>query len=351
MKICFCNTIGTWGGGEKWHYEMATALSQLRYEVHFIVSKSGQIDRKLDKKIKKKCLSIGKFSFLNPFKYYNLVSYFRNNAFDAVLINSPSELKLVARAAKAAKINKVIYRRGSDVVVKNKMLNKYLLEKVVDIIIANSQATKASLLKSGINIAGKIVTINNGIQPPSKEYAKVVNKIPVIAAVGRLSKQKGFDLLIQVAAKLKERGKAFIIRIAGEGELRTELEELIKTFGVADCVQLIGFSDDVFNFINQCDVFALSSRYEGFGYVTVEAMYMKKPVIAFDTSSTSEIVKQDETGFLIPCYDIDLFADKLFRLLNNKDTLQMFGNAGYIRAMNMFNFKKTIDKIKELIFQ
>ncbi|MBN2166630.1 MAG: glycosyltransferase [Marinilabiliaceae bacterium] len=351
MRICFCNTIKSWGGGEKWHYEMATELANINdYQISFITNNKSQLAKKLSSHlITPYFISIGNISFLNPFKTYKLITYFKKNHFDAVILNSPSELKTVAIAAKIVKIKKIIYRRGSDVVVKNSFLNRFLLEKVVTTIIANSNATKESLLKTGLNISDKIYLIPNGIKPPSIIKSSPETDTVIIGAIGRLAPEKGFDLLIDICKLLRDQKLNFKIKIAGSGNEESNLRNQIEQHQLNDIVELVGFVNDPFNFLSQCDIFALSSRYEGFGYVVVEAMFAKKPVVAFDISSVRDLIYEGETGYIVPAYQINAFADKVKQLLLNKETRISFGEKGSQIAFEKFNFKTSLEHFLNVI--
>lgn len=328
---------------------MAIAMADKGHEVSFLLDKQGIISQRLDNRVKQIHISIGRLSFLNRLLYHRLLKVFKHNSFDAVVINSPTELKVVAPAAKAAGIKHVIYRRGSDVSVKNNWLNRYLLEGVTDKIIANSQATKASLLATGLKIDDKIVVINNGVHAPQKEYLNVNNKLPVIGAVGRLSPQKGFDILIDTVYVLKHKGVQFILKIAGEGSERAILEAKIQEKGLEDTIELVGFQENVYSFLGGCDIFALSSRYEGFGYVMVEAMFSQLPVVAFNISSAQEIIEHGVTGFLVKPYDINEFSDALQELIQQRGLCAKLGSKGYERAFRDYNFEKSTVRLLNLI--
>ncbi|TAJ15257.1 glycosyltransferase family 1 protein [Marinilabiliaceae bacterium JC017] len=353
LKICFCNTMKSWGGGEKWHYEMAKALSERGYDVHFILTLGSEIDKRIkENKIIPHYLKVANLSFLDPFKHKKLVTFFRNQGFDALLVNNPTELKLVAPAAKRAGIKKIIYRRGSDVVVKKKILNQIVFEKIVTDIIANSNATRSSLLYSGMNIADKITVINNGIHPPKESGSQQVltdNQTIIIGAVGRLSKEKGFHHLISIAKILTDNGKDFKIKIAGRGGQRSELEKQISENGLHGKVELVGFINNVYDFLGNCDIFALPSRYEGFGYVMVEAMFTKKPIVAFEISAAKEIVIHGQTGLLAKPFDLNDFANHLMTLMDNKNLCRKFGLQGEKKAYENYLFDKSVDKILKLI--
>jgi len=347
MRIVFCNTIGSWGGGEKWHYDTACELADQGHSVYFLLHPHGSIKQKLvDKSIQILECRIGNLSFLNPAKFFKLFVKLKSIHADAILINRPAELKIVAFVAKCVGIKHIIYRRGSDVAVKKSKLNSILLENIVTQIIANSTATKRSLLKSGLAIESKIKIIYNGIRQSMPEvFSRKTSDIKVVGAAGRLVNQKGFDLLLLVAAQLKERGHRFRIEIAGEGPDRPALEQQIQALELSSYVILKGFVSDMPSFFQACDVFVLPSRYEGFGYVMVEAMLAQKPVIAFKTSSATDIVSDNETGFLVDAFDLSQFADKIAMLITNGELASAMGQKGYQRALERFPLKKATEEL------
>ncbi|MCU4166014.1 glycosyltransferase [Carboxylicivirga caseinilyticus] len=350
MNICFCNTNKSWGGGEKWHLEMATAFSELEgYKVSFLLAEKSVLNQKINsEKIHKLLFDVNKFSFLNPFKSSRLKKLLLAHHFDLIIFNGPNELKLVAKVAKACGIKKIIYRRGSDKVIKNSFINRNLLENIVTNIIANSEATRLSLLKSGIRIEDKIQVINNGIIPPKNKYPENKNNPTVIGALGRLEPQKGFDLLIQSASVLKNMAVDFKLIIGGSGSKETELRALVTENNLEENIEFAGFIEDSYGFLSKCDVFALSSRYEGFGYVMVEAMFCSLPVVAYNTSSAKEIVIHNETGLLIENYNINEFANALAQLIKNKEFCIELGQKGNQRAFDYFSFGDSVNKIKKI---
>ena len=347
MKILFCNTIKSWGGGEKWHYDTACDLAQHGYDIYFLRNKTSILSTKLQSEpIKSIDVDITNLSFLNPFKVASSIIQLIKIKPDAIIINRPAELKIYAPAAKIAGIKKIIYRRGSDVVVKKTLFNRLLLEKIVTHIIANSTATKNSLLKTGLKIEKKISIIHNGIKIPSPQTDfQIKNDIPIIAAAGRLDNVKGFDLLILIAESLKKINSRFRIEIAGEGSERQRLEQMIAERDLKQHVILKGFNENIHQFFHSCNLFVLTSRYEGFGFVIVEAMIARKAIIAYNLSSTGDIIDDNETGFLITPFQIDEFTKKIDYLLNNESLALEMGVKGYERASKLFSIEKANEKL------
>ncbi|MFT3741003.1 MAG: glycosyltransferase [Breznakibacter sp.] len=352
MKIVLCNTIRSWGGGEKWHYEMACELSRRGHEIYFILHPNSVLAQKImGQAIVPVKMSIGNLSFFNPITLCRIYRTLRGIIPDVLIINRPAEMKVLALMGKCAGIRQIVYRRGSDVTVKNNLVNRFFLEKMVNKIIANSEATKRSLLITGMHLDKKIRVIYNGVGIPCAEREHNVSKYRmIVGAVGRLSKQKGFDLLVDIAASLKERKVDGVeIQIVGEGSERENLERAIAEKGLRDYLVLKGFREDVAGFLNRCDVFVLTSRYEGFGYVVVEAMLCGCPVVAFDVSSISEIVQDGSTGYLVPAFDLDRFVDKVEFLIENKELGMEMGQRGRQIAEQYFSFDASVDRLVKFI--
>ena len=224
-----------------------------------------------------------------------------------------------------------IYRRGSAIPVKNTFLNRYIFKNVVTEIISNSEETTKTLTCCNPEIAKKKITVlYNGIDtgkfsPAEKENPR--HRPFVIGNAGRLSKQKAQHHLIELAENLRDRAVLFTIRVAGDGELREDLASQTRAKNLQDCIQWEGFVSDIQSFLNTLDVFILTSHWEGFGYVLIEAMLCGLPVIAFNISSNPEIVEDGKTGYLIPPYDMVKLAEAVERLRTNPAEAQEMGQA------------------------
>ena len=104
--------------------------------------------------------------------------------------------------------------------------------------------------------------------------------------------------------------------IVGEGPMRTELEGLIQSLSLSGLVQLCGFRNDIPDFISALDLFVSSSRWEGLPIALVEAMLLKRPVVATDVGGVSEVVKPGETGYLLPPGDPNVLAKCVLQALD-----------------------------------
>lgn len=139
--------------------------------------------------------------------------------------------------------------------------------------------------------------------------------VPVVLGAGRLTAQKGFDVLIEAFARLR-RTRACRLIILGEGPLRAALEARAGALGVATDVDLPGMVPDPLPYMGRAALFALSSRYEGLGNVVIEALAAGAPVVSTDCpSGPAEILEGGRYGELVPVEDTDALASAMARAL------------------------------------
>lgn len=356
--ICFFNGNKAWGGGEKWYFDMACRLKKLHYKVVAVSNIESALLMKLRlKKIPTFTTRLSNLSFINPVTIFKLYRFFKRSGVNTVIINLSSDLKIAGIAAKLAGVKKIIYRRGSAIPIKNTFLNRFIFKHLVTEVIANSEETKRTIVQNNPKMFdfSKIHVIYNGIDMDefNKSELQPIYKhgkgFHLIGNSGRLVHQKGQKYLIDLALILKNKGYNFKILIAGDGELHSQLKQYATNLGVQDEVVFLGFVKDIRAFMDQIDVFALTSLWEGFGYVIAEAMACAKPVVAFNNSSNPELVKNKENGFLVPFPDINSFAEKIELLLNDTELRNNMGEKSVQIFHNNFTIDKTIEKLEKLL--
>lgn len=144
------------------------------------------------------------------------------------------------------------------------------------------------------------------------------NNIRIILAVGRFSFPKNYSNLLSAISILKEQlNTHFILLIAGDGELREEIEKLIKKLNISDNVILLGRRRDIPELMSACDAFVLSSDYEGLPTVLIEALACQAHVVSTEVSGANEII--GEYGYIVPVKDSEKLAKAIIKVLNFKE--------------------------------
>jgi glycosyltransferase involved in cell wall biosynthesis len=188
-----------------------------------------------------------------------------------------------------------------------------------DHVIAVSKGVARDLSDRSGLAPDRIKTIYNPVFTPeiwkraeeAPEHRWFCEEIPVVLAVGKLKKQKDFATLIRAFARLRARRPVRLV-ILGEGPEREALRSLVTRLRVERDVDLLGFRENPFSLMRRASVFALSSAWEGFGNVLVEAMACGAPVVSTRCpSGPEEILDDGRYGRLVPVGDPGAFCDAL----------------------------------------
>ncbi|KYG80575.1 glycosyltransferase involved in cell wall biosynthesis [Roseivirga ehrenbergii] len=357
-NICFLNSTRFWGGGEKIHFDYAIKFRDRGYNVCFAASKSNPLAEKASQNsFPVFHVTLKNLSFLNPIKYLRLIRFYKKQNIDVVIISASHDTKVGAIAAKMAGVKKIVLYRALAAPVKNRFLNRHLYKKVFTHVIANSLETRRTMLLELTSIStDDVAIVYQGLDIQSIDHQNI-NRLDfgkdkfIIGNAGRLTRQKGQHHLIDIAKQLKSKNLNFKIIIAGAGELESTLKERINHEQLTNEVELMGFTNDVNSFMHSIDVFALTSEWEGFGYVLAEAMIASKPLVAFNITSNPELIQEGKNGFLPTYGDTKAFSDQLLLLANDKELRMKMGISGREIVEKRFQLDQIISDFEKCIKQ
>jgi teichuronic acid biosynthesis glycosyltransferase TuaC len=229
--------------------------------------------------------------------------------------------------------------------------------KSADKLITVSQKNRDILInKLGVR-SDKIKLIQNGFNPKifkfiNEEKCREELGLPhdkkIILNIGRLDKVKGHEYLIRAIYKVIKSRSDILCIIVGNGPLKKELNTLIKDLKLDNYIQLIGEKshNEIPLWINACDLFVLPSLNEGFPTVIPEALSCGKPVIATNVGETSEIIHNDNFGYILEPKNENILAEKILLSLNKRwDTKKII-----LYAKNNYTWQHISNHILKLYY-
>ena len=150
-----------------------------------------------------------------------------------------------------------------------------------------------------------------------------------IICVGRLLPQKGFDYLMEAWNLIAKKYDSWEIAIFGDGDLKTTLNNKITEYNLSDSMKIHNPTDKIFDEYNNSSIYVLSSRFEGFPLVLLEAMSFGLPCVAFDCPhGPSDIITHGEDGLIVPLGDIRKLAEAIeWMITHREERLRMSNNA------------------------
>jgi len=231
-----------------------------------------------------------------------------------------------------------------------KLINVHVVvskSMVKDAIEAGSNPSKIRVIYNGIDLK-KIQSIRRRTNILQR-YGLTKNYL-ILLYLGRLHPKKCPDDLIKAFAKVVQRVPNAKLIFAGKGGERENLEKLASSLNVDDKVIFTGFvsEDEKWNLLKNCEIFLLPSIIEGHPISLIEAMACGKPVIATDSGPFSEIVRNGETGILVPVHSPDCLADGIIDLALDDERRREIGKKARENVENRFDINKIADDYLEI---
>lgn len=231
------------------------------------------------------------------------------------------------------------------------------LSRYADRVVTVSKVLEEEVIGMGF-LKEKTLTIYNGLdfsemnekadEPVEDKYSGFFSDTsPIIVSVGRLSAQKNYTMLIDSFARLRGEKDARLV-IIGDGEEYEALSARCRKLGISDYVLFTGWVKNPYKYLKQSDIFVLSSLWEGFPNVLLEAMALGLPVISTDCpTGPNEIITNDDVGVLVPVNDIDALFHRMKDILSDKNLWKKLSLNGKKRAMD-FSIEKKAKEYENL---
>jgi glycosyltransferase involved in cell wall biosynthesis len=218
--------------------------------------------------------------------------------------------------------------------------------------IANCQAARDALLNDERPPVDRVHVLENGVDLNRfLAIAPVGARARYVGAVANLRPVKGLDLLVAAAIELRDEFPDVTFMVAGEGELRTGLQEQIRTGGMEGRFRLLGSQKDVPQFLAGLDVAVLPSRAEGMSNAILEYMAAGRPIVASATGATPELIRDGIEGLVVPPGDTTALVGAIRRLLTDRNLAQRLGASARRRAQDRYSRAAMVRRFEEFYIQ
>jgi glycosyltransferase involved in cell wall biosynthesis len=321
-KICFfISSISNTGGTERVCSEISNKLSTLGYRVTILSMYGSTPYFKLDTSIQ--ILSVfpvrRRFKVQVPILPGKLRSRLRRISPD-MLINVDSALFLLSSVAGAGLgFKNVVWEHFNfnfSISVIRKLSRK-LAARYSSAIVVLTQADYTVWKKSS-SCRAPVVIINN--PSPFTVVDEINERQHIVLSIGRLTYQKGFDRLLDAWAILKSKDSSdWQLHIVGSGELKDALDKQIKHYKLSSSVHLFPATQQIENHYRDAAIYCLSSRFEGFPMVLLEAQSYGLPIVSFNCQTGPEEIVVNGSGILVKDGDAEALAEELLHLTSNEN--------------------------------
>jgi glycosyltransferase involved in cell wall biosynthesis len=315
----------------------------------------------------------------------NLITFFREYKEGVAVLdklNKEYDFKLVYTHTLAALIGIIFANKRKikhlwhvqEIIAKPKIFN-LAFKKLLSLncnhkVIYDSKATMNFWIKNNKTLTAKSMAVWNGIELNNiqtfkdedlveirENYFKSNKDEIIIALVGRINSWKGQQLLLTAFNILSKTNQNIKLVYLGSAPPNQEIFEIdlknkIKEYNLEEKVIIIPFQKDITKFWNSIDIAVVpSTEPEPFGMVVIEAMLAKKPVVASNHGGPTEIVIDNETGFLFESSNEILLANAILKLVDNPNLRNSFGEKGYQRVLNTFSLESHVNHFEKIFYE
>lgn len=218
--------------------------------------------------------------------------------------------------------------------------------RIADVLLANSRAVATDYEAWAGLERGRVDVIPNGVDVSRVQVASLEPvppipglspEVPTLVTVGRLSREKNIEMLVECCRRLENSGQPVNLVIVGHGELESELRAAIGRAGVGHRIALVGGSAHPEAYVERGDLFVLASRIEGMPNALLEAQALGRAAVATAAGGAAEVVEHEITGLVVPVDDVDAFVAAVRQLINDPEVRSAMGRRATARVARHFS--------------
>ena len=348
-KILYAITKSSWGGAQRYVYDLATNLPKNTYEVAVALGGDGPLVSRLQA-AGVRTVAVNSFTrdvslFRDLRAFHELFLLFRAETPDVVHLNSAKAVSIGALAARIAGVPHIVATiHGSAsgetwrpwwqraLIRSIERVSRTLATETI-VVSVRDQERGTTLVQNGIG----------SINFKTKEAARGTLGLPddrlVIGTIGELTKNKNHTLLIEAVGACAPTHITLVI--IGAGEMEAELKARAQAFPSHD-IRFLGYQENASQYLRAFDIFVLPSRKEGLPYVLLEAGLAALPVVATNVGGVSEIIEDAQTGIIVPSEDILALGQALTTLVEHESLRATYGHALEEKINREFPLEKMI---------
>ena len=384
-SILFIHQSAELYGSDKTMLYFLSELDKTKYFPVIVLPFDGPLKIELEKNHIKVVIAPVLKLYRKMFTPKNVITFFREYKEGVAVLdklNKEHDFKLVYTHTLAALIGIIFAKKRKikhlwhvqEIIAKPKIFN-LAFKKLLSLncnhkVIYDSIATMNFWIKNNTKLTSKSMAVWNGIEVNNiqtfkdEDMAEIrenyfkSNKVEIIIAlVGRINSWKGQQLLLTAFNILSKTNQNIKLVFLGSAPPNQEIFEIdlknkIKEYNLEEKVIVIPFQKDITRFWNSIDIAVVpSTEPEPFGMVVIEAMLAKKPVVASNHGGPTEIVIDNETGFLFESNNEILLANAIQKLVDNPNLRNSFGEKGYQRVLNTFSLESHVNHFEKIFYE
>ncbi len=271
----------------------------------------------------------------NPLAVAHLIRLYHRYSVDIVHTHSSADSWMASTAAKLSPRHPLVVRtRHLSASFNNRLIYSFMADRVITV----GDSTRRYMIQEKGIPKGRVLTIPTGVDLTEFDPERIRENLrgdlgippetPVFGTVAVFRRLKGHHTLLEATPEIVRSVPGAKLMLVGEGPQENNLRNLVQEKGIGQSVIMPGFRDDIARVLNTLDVFVFPSLQEALGTAILEAMAMKKPVVASRVGGIPEVVVEGRTGYLVDPEDSGVIAERVVRLLENPELRREMGAEG-----------------------